>query len=407
MKVVQINGVASAGSTGKIVTQLSEIMKNRGIENFIIVAGYQEECKADNVFFCSSFWGVRLHQFLGILFGDSGFHSWWATRKLIKYIKRLSPDIVHLHNIYSYFLNVEKLITYLKKNNIRVVWTMHDFWPITGHCTHFEAVGCNRWQTLCKDCPQTHCFPYSPFFDRSKELFLRKKRMMTSWSELQIVTVSAWAKSKIEQSYLKDKRISVIPNGIDLNIFYPDKTERREEYKNKFLILGVSMGWGERKGYQDFLELASLLRDDECIVLIGLTDKQINELPPKIMGIRRTAHISELRKYYTHADVYVSASVEETMGLTVVEAMACGTPAIVYNKTALPELIADGCGYVSEKGSSYLREKIDLVRANGKEAYSQRCIEHVRQNYDKERQYGKYCELYALTMSGNEQLDCL
>lgn len=394
MRVVQINGVASTGSTGKIATQLSEVMRERGIENYIISSGYKETVQADNVFFCSSFLGVKIHQLLGMLFGDAGFHSWYATHKAIKYIKKISPDVVQLHNIYSYYLNVETLLKFLKKSNIEVVWTMHDFWAITGHCTHFEAAGCDKWKTMCENCPQIHTFPYSRFFDRSKELFLKKKQIFENWNNLQIVTVSSWVKSKAEQSYFKDKKISVISNGIDLNVFYPDNSSKPEEYKNKFVILSVSMGWGEKKGYYDFLELSKLLHEDEIIILIGLTDKQIDELPPNIIGINRTADAAELRAYYNYADVYVSASVEETMGLTVAEAMACGTPAIVYNKTALPELIVDGCGYISEKSVASLREKIDIIRQNGKAVYSDKCITHVLDNYDKSKQYKKYCELY-------------
>ena len=150
MRVVQINGVFNSGSTGKIVTQLSEVMRENDIESYIISSGYKEKEKPENVYFCSSKFGVRLHQFLGILFGNSGFHSPIATSKAIRFIKKMKPDIVHLHNVYSYYLNVEKLLKFLKKSGISVVWTMHDFWAITGHCTHFEAVGCDKWKTWCE-----------------------------------------------------------------------------------------------------------------------------------------------------------------------------------------------------------------------------------------------------------------
>lgn len=394
MKVVQINGVSSTGSTGKIVSQLSDVMNAQGIENYIISSGYKEHNRAGNVFFCSSYWEVKLHQLIGTILGDSGFHSRLATCRAIRFIKKVNPDIVQLHNIYSYFLNVEVLLKYLKRNNIPTVWTMHDFWSITGHCTHFEAVGCNKWQTQCENCPQKHTFPYSRFWDRSKELYGRKKRLFENWSGLQIVTVSSWVRVNAEKSYFKDKKITVISNGIDLNAFYPENVQKPSAIQGKFVILSVSMGWGEKKGYCDLLDLSKMLREDEVIVLIGLTDKQIAELPPNIIGLKRTANIAELRAYYNFSDVYISASVEETMGLTVAEAMACGTPAIVYNKTALPELIGEGCGYVCEKGASCLREKIDLVRESKKSDYSEKCITHVRKNYDKEKQYSRYCKLY-------------
>ena len=394
MKVVQINGVSSSGSTGKIVTQLSIVMRENNIENYIISSGYKEKTKADNVYFCSSNIGVKLHQTFGVLCGNSGFHSPIATYKTISFIKKTKPDVVHLHNIYSYFLNVEKLLLYLKKSGIPVVWTMHDFWAITGHCTHFESVGCDKWKTQCGKCPQKNLFPYSKFFDRSKSLHKKKRKIFQGWDNLHIVTVSNWVKSRVEQSYLADKSITPIYNGIDLNTFRKKQVNRPTWMKGKFVILGVSMGWNSKKGLDDFVKLSQKLDDDEIIMLIGLTDKQIKVLPDNIIGIKRTASADELCDYYNMADVYVSASVEETMGLTVVEAMACGTPAVVYNKTALPELICDGCGFVCEYGVDCLYEGIQKVRQKMKTDFSDKCVSFVSKNFDKQNQYEKYCDLY-------------
>lgn len=400
MRVVQINGVSSTGSTGKIVTQLSEVMRENNIENYIISSGYKEKEKAENVYFCSSKLGVRLHQFFGALFGNSGFHSPIATEKAIRFIKKTKPDIVHLHNIYSYYLNVGKLLKFLKKSGISVVWTMHDFWAITGHCTHFESAGCDKWKTQCKNCPQKSAFPYSKFFDRSKSLHSKKKKIFQGWDDLHIIAVSNWVKSKAEQSYFSDKNITPIYNGIDLNTFREKPVDRAEWMNGKFVMLSVSMGWNRKKGFDDFMELSQKLKKDEILVLIGVTDKQIEMLPDNIIGIKRTANADELCDYYNMADVYVSASIEETMGLTVVEAMACGTPAVVYNKTALPELICDGCGFVCEYGVDHLYEGIQKARQQRKTNFSDNCIRFVSENFNKHNQYEKYCELYKEIIGG-------
>lgn len=394
MRVVQINGVSNSGSTGKIVAQLSEVMYKKGIENYIISSGYKEKNKAANVYFCSSNIGVKLHQFVGVLCGNSGFHSSVATNKAISFIKQAKADIVHLHNIYSYYLNVEKLLKFLKRSGIPVVWTMHDFWSVTGHCTHFESVGCDKWKTQCGNCPQKRSFPYSKFFDRSKSLHKKKRKIFQGWDNLHIVAVSNWVKSKAEQSYFADKNITPIYNGIDLNTFRKKQVDRAMWMNGKFVILGVSMEWSRRKGLDDFMKLSQMLNDDEIIVLIGLTDKQIKTLPNNIIGIKRTANVDELCDYYNMADVYVSASVEETMGLTVVEAMACGTPAVVYNKTALPELICDGCGFVCEYGVEHLYEGVKKIKKHKKADYSDNCIRFVSANFNKHTQYERYCELY-------------
>lgn len=396
MKVVQINGVSSAGSTGKIVTQLSEVMTAEGIENYIISAGYKETTDRQNVYFCSSYIGVRMHQILGAFLGDTGFHSFFATKKVISLLKKIKPDVVHLHNIYSYFLNVEKLLKFLKRENIKTVWTLHDFWAVTGHCPHFEAAGCFRWKEQCGSCPQLNKFPYSKFLDRTTNLLNKKRAIYKDWDHLHLATVSKWVANYLPDSILSGKEIRVIPNGIDTNTFQQNATQRPDNLKDKFIILSVAMSWGKNKGLDDLIALSSKLAEDELIVIVGLPEDQIKNLPQNIMGITKTKNAEELCDYYNFADVYVTASIEETMGLTVVEAMACGTPAVVYNKTALPELIVDGCGYVcEEKSVDALYSAIQSVRKQGKSYYSQQCIEHATANYDKGNQYRKYCQYYC------------
>lgn len=395
MKVVQINGVSSAGSTGKIVTQLSEVMCSEGIENYIISSGYRETAKKDNVYFCASYVGVRTHQILGSVLGNTGFHSWFATRKAIAFLKKTKPDVVHLHNIYSYFLNVEMLLNYLKKQGIATIWTIHDFWAVTGHCTHFEVAGCYRWKEACGNCCQLRKFPYSRFFDRSASLLKKKRAIYEGWKDLHIATVSRWVANYLPESILKGKEIRVIPNGIDTSVFQPLKVEKFPEFRDKFVILSVAMSWGPNKGLDDLIALAGKLDQDACMVIIGLPEDEIAKLPANVKGITRTKNADELCAYYNMADVYVSASTEETMGLTVVEAMACGTPAIVYNKTALPELIVDGCGYIcGEKSVDALYEAVQKVRRKGKGYYAENCVKHATENYDKWKQYRKYCDYY-------------
>lgn len=401
MKVVQINGVSSTGSTGKIVTQLSDVMTSVGIENYIISSGYKETTKRNNVFFCSSYVGVRFHQVIGSLLGNTGFHSFFATKKVIAILNKIKPDIVHLHNIYSYFLNVEVLLKYLKKQNIRTVWTIHDFWAVTGHCTHFEAAGCYRWKGQCGQCSQLNKFPYSKFFDRTAALLKKKENIYRKWNSLHLATVSKWVAEYLPESILKGKEIRVIPNGIDTSVFKQLPIEKPSELKDKFVILSVAMSWGVNKGLNDLISLSTKLSEDEVIVIIGLSNNKIENLPQNILCLPRTKNVEELCQYYNMADVYVTASVEETMGLTVVEAMACGTPAVVYNRTALPELVVEGCGYIcKETGADALYSAVKEIRKLGKQHFSQTCIEHATENFDKEKQYKKYCDYYYDILGG-------
>lgn len=394
MKVVQINGAAKNGSTGKIVSQLSEVMTRQGIENYIITSGYKEKDDRENVFAVSNNREVKCHQLLAYLLGDAGFHSNKATECVIQILQNIKPDIVHLHHIYGYWVNVEKLTEYLKSAHVKVVWTIHDFWPITGHCTHFEAIGCEKWKTGCFECKQKRNYPYSLILDRSAVLYSRKKELFANWQELNVVTVSQWVERFVSVSFLKERDISVIPNGLDTKMFHQRNVGRKKEFIGKFIILGVAMSWSKKKGLDDFIKLAERLRSDELIVLIGLSEKQRTGLPSNIIGLPRTKSATELCEYYNLADVYVSASVEETMGLTVAEAMACGTPAVVYKETALTELITDGTGIAVEQDYRAIYAAISEIRKNGKQKYSRNCIAIVDQRYDKWKQYQKYCDYY-------------
>lgn len=395
MKVVQINGAAQNGSTGRIVSQLSDVMTHRGIENYIIASGYKEHITKDNVFVVSNDMKVKIHQMEAYILGDAGFHSNNTTWRIIRLLDRLKPDVVHLHHVYGFWLNVEVLLNYLKKMGIPVVWTLHDFWAITGHCTHFEAIGCEKWKSECGLCKQRRCYPYSLILDRSKELYNRKKNIFQKWNQLHIVTVSEWVEHFVKMSYLRDKMITVIPNGIDLSVFYYDGDNTRPaELKNRFLILGVAMSWSSKKGLNDFIMMSEILKEDEVILLIGLSDDQKKNLPSNIIGLSKTNSVEELRKYYCEADVFVSPSLEETMGMTVAEALACGTPAVVYENTALTELITPETGIVVEQNYKSLYEGISKVRTMGKKKYADACRDYIIENYDATKQYEKYCEYY-------------
>lgn len=398
MKVVQINGVRQKGSTGKIVTDISNLMDLEAIENYIVYSGYRET-KAPNSIPMGGFVNVKAHQLLGYVFGNTGFHSSFRTWKMLSLLKKMKPDVVHLHNLHGYFINIKLLLNFLKIQNIPTVWTLHDCWVLTGHCTHFDHVECDKWQANCQHCPQVKRFPYSLLLDRSKKLHQLKKALLMDFDKLQVVTVSNWLQEIVKKSYLASKSMVVIPNGVNLDVFHPQADlNKRIQYaiEDKFVILGVSNTWGIRKGLDKFIRLSSMIPNDWKIVLLGLSAEQIKGLPHSIIGIQRTKDMKELKDWYCAADVFVSLSLEETMGLVVVEAMACGTPIVVYDTTASPELVGQDCGYiVSHNNIDELLEALGKIKKNGKKKYSQNCIDHVCKNYDKEKNYRRYFDLYA------------
>ena len=398
MKIVQINCNGYFGSTGKLVRKISDHLFEKGVENYIVCSGYGEQKHDDNTFFVSDKVTVKINQATSYLLGDAGFHFKRTTRKVIRLIEKLKPDAVHLHHLESFFINVPYLIRYLKKKKIPTVWTMHDCWPITGHCTHFFSVNCDKWTSGCHHCPQKKQFPYSLLFDRSKRNYSLKKRSVEGFDDLHVANVSDWMQSLIKRSFLKEKEMRVIYNGINVNVFCPapanEELKRSIGAEGKFIILSVASRWSEKKGLDYFTELSARLKDDEIIVLVGMEEEQISKLPERIIGIGKIRSQKELCEYYRLADVYLNLSEEETFGLVSVEAMACGTPVVACPTTANPEIVGD-CGIILKtRRIDEIEKAVDEVRKNGKAFYSGKCVKRVKDNFSDETMCEGYYKYY-------------
>jgi len=402
MKVLLINTVCGIRSTGRICTDIAEVLEKEGHDCKI---AYGREVVPDKykkyAVKISTKLSVKMDAFFTRLFDNAGFNSFLSTKKFIKWIKQYNPDVIHLHNLHGYYLNVKLLFKYLAKANIPVVWTLHDCWAFTGHCSHFVSKNCNLWQTGCKKCPLKKSYPSSLIIDRSKKNYKDKKRLFTSVKNMTIVTPSDWLKGLVEKSFLGKYPVKTIRNGVDLTVFKPTESNFREEYglTDKMIILGVASAWGKNKGINNFIELSEKLGDDYKVVLVGLTKEQAKNVPEQILVIERTNSVSQLAEIYTTADVYFNPSRQETMGLTTVEAMACGTPAVVSNYTAVPEVIDENGGVVlKDLNVDNVLEVLNQVLST---TYSN-TIETAKK-YEKIKQYMIYVNLYEESFKAGEK----
>jgi len=393
--LLQINFRCNSGSTGKIAEQIGSLAIERGWRSVIAYARGNPKSQSELIkigSYCSVFW----HGLETRIFDNHGLASRVATKKLVIQIDELKPDIIHLHNIHGYYLNYKILFDFLKKYNRPVIWTLHDCWPMTGHCSHFAAVKCYKWQTQCFDCSLKKDYPKSYLLDRSKKNFFDKKNSFTILNNLHIVSVSNWLNEIVKKSYLNCANLHIIHNGVDIDVFKPYKsTELRVKYNliGKNILLGVASVWGKWKGLDDYVELRKHLNDNYAIVLIGLSELQIESLPKGMIGIRRTENQTQLAQWYSLADIVLNLSYQETFGLTTVEGFACGTPSIVYNVTASPELISDDTGVVVEPNNI-----LQLVKAINKlcsnPLKSSDCRKRAELLYDKNIAFQKYLDLY-------------
>lgn len=399
MKIVQISIAANIGSQGKIASQIGRLVVESGGESFIAFSSrvdckrkdYSEQIPVGNRL------SFLFHVLVTRLLDRHGLASCISTRRLISKIRFINPDIIHLHNIHGYWLNYELLFEFLKDYGKPIVWTLHDGWAFTGHCSHFDAANCYQWKNGCEKCPQKKKYPKSLFLDRSKQNYELKKRLFTSVLNMIIVPVSHYMGDMAKQSFLSKYPINVICNGVDLKVFHPVDSNLRESLglESKFVILGVATMWTNSKGLGDYMRLASLLSSDYQIILIGIPESLRKTLPSNVIAIEKTFDQHSLVEYYSMADVVANLSYQESFGLTTVEGLACGTPGIVYNKTASPELVDSGCGMVLEAGNiEQLISCLETMKSQGKQYYSTNCVNRARLLYDNEVCFSNYLDLY-------------
>lgn len=394
MKILQINSVCGIGSTGRIATAIHNILVEQGHDSYIAYGrDLPKNCNT------SIRIGTKYNNYTHIattrIFDKHGFGSMKATRDFIREVEKVNPDVIHLHNIHGYYINVELLFDYLKKADKPVIWTLHDCWPFTGHCAYFDYVDCDKWKTGCFDCQEKHSYPASKFIDNSLGNYSKKKNIFNGVKNLTIVTPSKWLGSLVKESFLSKYPVEVINNGIDLDVFKPIESNLRKRYdlKNKFVILGVASIWDRRKGFEYFIELSNRLENDEVIVLVGLSEKQKKELPKNIIGITKTNNSKELVEMYSAANVFVNPTLEDNFPTTNLEALACGTPVITFSTGGSVESIDESCGYVVDKGNAAeLLERIKKIK--NKSIFPRQCRIRAEKFYREIDRFNQYIKLY-------------
>ena len=346
MKVLIINSVCGIGSTGRICTNLAQKFEAEGHEVKIAYGRKDtvpEQFQKYAVRIGTDF-DCRMHAVQTRLFDTHGFGSKHATKKFLEWAEEYRPDLLWLHNLHGYYINVEMLFAWIKKHpEMQVKWTLHDCWAFTGHCSHFTAVKCEQWKSHCSYCSQLRRYPACYAMSSVSKNFDRKRAAFTGVQNMTLITPSKWLADLVKQSFLKEYPVEVHYNTIDTNIFKPTPSDFRERYglHDKFIILGVANVWHERKGYNDFIKLASMLDDRYSVVLVGLSKKQLEKCPPRVIGIERTNNQQELAKIYTAADVFFNPTYEDNYPTVNLEAQACGTRVITYDTGGCRETLHD------------------------------------------------------------------
>lgn len=402
MKVVQINTVCGWGSTGTIAVELAEELQKYDVQT--VIAYGQKETTYKNTFRIGSFAENKIHSALARITGKQGYYTSLGTKRLLSFLDSYQPDVIHLHNLHGNYLNYPMLFDYLAKHDLPVLFTLHDCWAYTGKCAHYIDLACEKWKTQCMSCPHVKDYPPSLFFDCSASMYKAKKHMYQKIKKMTVVGVSDWIADQAELSILKDKNIVRIYNWIDFeSIKFRQDSTVLEKYGIKpemFTILGVTGRWSPMKGIHEWNLLIDSLSHDTQIIMVGHDnpDYPITRRE-NVVCVPYIESTYELSVLYSVANVYVNLSKAESFGKTTAEALCCGTPVIVFDTTACPELIGDGCGFVAPLDDvNQVMQYISTVKSKKELAYYHACTSFAQANFAKKNNtslyYDEYKKLY-------------
>lgn len=330
--------------------------------------------------------------------------AWLPSGDIIRKIKQINPDIVHLNWICGGMMGIESLAKIKKP----IVWSLHDMWAFTGGC-HYAA-DCVKFESGCNRCPVLGSNRKN---DLSKKVFDRKRKSFEKMNRLTIIGLSKWLEECAKSSLLfKDKRIVNLPNPIDTDTFKPIEKVIAKDIlglsKNTRLILFGAIGATSdpRKGFKELCEALAKLEVNEIELMVFGSNKP-SILPVFGFKTHYIGHLYDnisLQVLYSAADVMIVPSLQEAFGQTATESMSCGTPVVAFNATGLTDI-------VDHKKNGYLAEPFNTTDlANGmawvinNESYNELCEnarEKVLVKFDSKVVADKYIKLYEKVLENN------
>ena len=405
MKILQINSHYDEGGAARIVACIHRQLLQEGQEAYVAY-GRGMEGREKNVFRFNQTVEVYFSAFMSRI---TGLNGWWnrrATKRLLSYIERIQPDIIHLHALHGYYLNYQIFFDYINTKGIPCIWTFHDCHAFVGNCGYYFE--CDKWKTGCGNCPHIHNYPVSQFFDFTGFMWKRKKELFTKGDRRIIVTPSDWLTEAAKQSFLGKYFCVTIHNGIDVqNFFYPRNRKKcREKYgfsQREKLVLGIAAGYRDpRKGVKYIIQMARDLEQEIKVILIGWNkgDDGLLAGVDNIIPLPPTESVDMLAEYYSMVDVFVLPSLAENYATESLEAMACGTPVVGFDAGGIPEQLAGNKGIVVETGNQEkfteavhraVSQKNNLLRGEA-------LAEIIRQDNSVERMTAEYMKLYESLM---------
>ncbi len=392
MKVLQVNAIYGSGSTGVIVEDIHKLCLESGITSYVAYSNSNYPDKQiTNGYKIGGVIDKKLHALLSRINGKQAYFSCASTQKFLNYIVKIKPDVVILHNLHSNFINLNMLLKFLSKRNIKTIIFLHDCWFYTGGCFHYTSVGCSKWQKNCGKCPKKHADTPAYFLDSSAKILKQRKQYIEKITNLSVIGVSEWITKEAEKSFLNGKKTTIY-NGVDTEVFKFTASNFKRKYglENKTVVLGPATKWLQQINKRVFEEVVNGLPEDCVMVILGCNKKQAKALPKGVLALPYINNRNELCKVYSAADVFVNCTREDSLSLINVEVQSCGTPVITFGNTGANETVNNISSFTVETGNAQeMLDKIKHIKEVGKEAFSKENRKWVEAKFCKHKNYSK------------------
>lgn len=334
MKILHINTASGRGGSSVSVELLHQELKNRTNTSSKLLVGFDSsQDYTDVIEISSKFWrlvNIAINRLTGL---DSIWYPCVSKNKLKTWIDW--ADLVHIHNLHGYFFPLRFLKLLQHKP---VIWTLRDYWLITGRCAYFKS--CRQWTGGCGKCPDRKAYPRTWLIDLSRWMLRRKKTHLSQLKNITLVAISRQLHDIIGQSYLRKYHSVVIYNAIQLqNIEVP-----KGNHKHTIAFCSLYLN-DEIKGYRKFIDILKQLshKDMYRVVFFGhrLPTRDKSGLKNGGFEVIEHGYVKSRREVailLCSAHLFVSTSLDEAFGKTTVEALACGVPVMCFDIPIMREI---------------------------------------------------------------------
>jgi Glycosyltransferase len=408
MRILQINSHYNQGGAARIVACIHRQLLRTGEESYVAF-GRGRVPEEPNIYRIDKPAEIYISALESRVTGINGWGNRAAAKRLIRFMEKVRPDVVHMHTLHGYYVNLPMLFHYLNVHQIPCVWTFHDCHAFVGNCGYYFA--CGKWKDGCGKCPNLAGYPSSLFFDFTAFMWRRKKELFTSGERKVIVSPSDWLTGEAKKSFFGKYPCITIRNGIDVNntFFLRDRGACREKYgyqPGEKLVLGIAVGYSDpRKGAKYIIRLAKDLERKAKVILIGWERKNDAMLEgcTNVIPLPSTSSIEMLAEYYSLADVFVLPSLAENYATTALESMACGTPVVGFEVGGIPEQLSGGRGIVVKPGDqqAFTAAVEKVLEGGGTLLGRERLAEEIRRENSTEKMTEAYLEIYGRLIRGD------